>query len=190
LVPAAGDRKRGPELLVEATRIDGLYTIDLEKHEDDRGYFARAWCARELDEAGLGAGFVQGSISYNAAAGTLRGMHYQTEPHQETKLIRCESGAMLDVLLDLRPESATYLGWQSFELTPERGRQLYVGPGLAHGFVTLADHTVVSYQIDTFYQPDHGAGARWDDPAFGIEWPEVEDLIISEKDRNWPDFAV
>lgn len=116
-------------------------------------------------------------------------MHFQLEPHGETKLIRCESGALLDVLLDMRPDSDTYLQWESFELSPAAGRQLYVGPGLAHGFVTLADETVVSYQIDTFYQPDHSSGVRWDDPTFGIEWPEIDDMIISDKDQNWPDFT-
>lgn len=174
-------------MIIEPTTIDGLYTIDLERFEDDRGHFARTWCENELADAGLSAGFVQGSVSFNATAGTLRGMHFQVEPHAETKLIRCESGALFDVLLDLRPESSTYLGWEAFELTPERGRQLYVGPGLAHGFVTLADNTVVSYQIDTFYQPNAGSGVRWDDPAFAIEWPHFAELTMSDKDRNWPD---
>lgn len=175
-------------MFIEPTSIDGLYTIDPQRYEDDRGYFARAWCVNEFSEEGLVAGFVQGSISYNARANTLRGMHYQTEPHGETKLIRCEAGAIYDVLLDLRPDSDTYLRWESFELTPENGRQLYVAPGLANGFQTLVDNTVVGYQIDTFYQPDYAAGVRWDDSAFAISWPEADQRIMSDKDRSWPDF--
>ena len=177
-------------MFIEPTEIDGLYIIDPERFEDDRGYFARAWCVNELSEEGLTAGFVQGSVSYNAKANTLRGMHFQAEPHGETKLVRCEAGAIYDVILDVRPDSDTYLEWEAFELSPRNGRQLYVAPGLAHGFLTLADETVVGYQIDTFYQPDYATGVRWDDPAFGIDWPDVDaaDLIMSDKDRDWPDF--
>ncbi len=178
-------------MFIEPTSIDGLYTIDPERHADDRGWFTRAWCVNEFSEEGLTAGFVQGSVSYNAKAGTLRGMHFQTEPYGETKLIRCESGAIYDVILDMRPDSDTYLQWEAFELTPGTGRELYVAPGLAHGFQTLNDETVVGYQIDTFYQPDHAAGVRWDDPAFGIEWPDTADgeRIMSDKDRSWPDHV-
>ncbi len=175
-------------MIIEPTAIDGLYTIDPERHTDDRGYFARAWCVNELADEGLTAGFVQSSISYNAKANTLRGMHYQTEPYGETKLIRCEQGAIHDVILDMREDSDTYLEWEAFELTPANGRQLYAAPGLAHGFQTLVDETVVGYQIDTFYQPDHATGVRWDDPAFKIEWPDAAELIMSDKDRAWPDF--
>ena len=183
-------------MFIEPTSMDGLYTIDPERHVDDRGYFARAWCVNELSEEGLAAGFVQGSISYNTAANTLRGMHFQSEPWGETKLIRCETGAIYDVILDMRPDSDTYLQWEAFELDPVNGRQLYVSAGLAHGFLTLVDDTVVGYQIDTFYQPGHATGVRWDDPAFGITWPEVvgEDgaplpRIMSDKDRSWPDHT-
>ncbi|MDH5521350.1 MAG: dTDP-4-dehydrorhamnose 3,5-epimerase [Acidimicrobiia bacterium] len=175
-------------MFIEPTSIDGLYTIDPERHADDRGYFARAWCVNEFSENGLTTGFVQSSISYNAKADTLRGMHFQSEPYGETKLIRCEQGAIHDVILDLRPESDTYLQWEAFRLDPVGGRQLYVAPGLAHGFQTLADETVVSYQIDTFYQPDHATGVRWNDPAFAIDWPEASARIMSDKDRSWPDF--
>jgi len=178
-------------MFIEPTSIDGLYTIDPERHGDERGWFARAWCVNEFSEEGLTAGFVQGSVSFNANAGTLRGMHFQTEPYGETKLIRCESGAVYDVILDVRPDSDTYLQWEAFELNPANGRQLYVTAGLAHGFQTLADETVVGYQIDTFYQPDHATGVRWDDPAFGIEWPDVGsgERIMSDKDRSWPDHV-
>ncbi len=175
-------------MFFQSTPIDGLYTVDPDRHSDERGYFARAWCVNEFSEEGLTAGFVQGSISYNIRAHTLRGMHYQTEPHGETKLIRCERGAIYDVILDLRPGSDTYLQWKAFELNPENGRQLYVAPGLAHGFQTLTDDTVVGYQIDTFHQPDHATGVRWDDPAFAIEWPDAGERIMSDKDRSWPDY--
>ena len=176
-------------MFIEPTSIDGLYTVDLDRHEDDRGFFARVWCVNELSDEGLTAGFVQASISYNAKANTLRGLHYQTEPYGETKLIRCEAGAVHDVILDLRPKSDTYLQWESFELTAKNGRQLYVAAGLAHGFQTLDDNTVVGYNIDTFHQPGHATGVRWDDPAFGIEWPEADELVMSDKDRSWPDFT-
>ncbi len=175
-------------MIIEPTTIDGLYTVAPERHEDDRGYFARTWCVDEFADAGISPDFVQASVSYNARATTLRGMHFQREPYGETKLISCIAGAIHDVLLDLRPDSDTYLTWESFELSPESGLQLLAPAGLAHGFQTLADASVVSYHIDTFYQPDHAAGVRWDDPAFGIEWPDGPDRIMSDKDRAWPDF--
>ncbi len=175
-------------MIIEPTTIDGLYTVAPERHEDDRGFFARTWCVDEFAEAGISPEFVQASISYNERANTLRGMHFQREPHGETKLIGCIAGAIHDVLLDLRPESDTYLTWESFVLSPENGIQLFAPPGLAHGFQTLVDGSTVSYHIDTFYQPGHSAGVRWDDPAFGIEWPDADDRIMSDKDRDWPDY--
>lgn len=175
-------------VIIEETDLPGLYVIDLEPHRDDRGFFARTWCANEFADAGLAAEFVQASISYNATANTLRGMHFQREPYGETKLIRCEAGAVYDVIIDLRPDSDTYTNWLGWELTADRGRQLYVPAGMAHGFQTLVDNTVVSYNIDTFHQPGHGDGVRWDDPAFAIDWPDADRRIMSDKDRNWPDF--
>ena len=176
-------------VIIEPTEIEGLYTIEQERHADERGFFARTWCINELAEAGLAVEFVQASISHNTTSGTLRGLHFQEDPYGETKLIGCVNGALHDVLLDLRPDSDTYLRHLSFELTPDRGLSLLACPGLAHGFQTLADDTVVSYHIDTFYQPAHATGVRWDDPAFAIEWPDVEVRIMSEKDREWPDFS-
>ncbi len=174
-------------MIITQTSIDAVHTIDPERHADERGSFARTWCVDEFGASGLTAAFLQGSISYNTRANTLRGMHFQREPYGETKLIRCEAGAAYDVLLDLRPSSDTYRKWEAFELTPENGRQLHVGPGIAHGFQTLEDETVLSYQIDTLYQQTHASGVRWDDPAFGIEWPAAAERTISAKDRSWPD---
>ncbi|MEM9561402.1 MAG: dTDP-4-dehydrorhamnose 3,5-epimerase [Actinomycetota bacterium] len=175
-------------MIIEPTTIDGLHTVAPERHGDERGFFARTWCVDEFAEAGLSPEFVQASVSYNAKANTLRGMHFQREPYGETKLIACIAGAVTDVLLDLRPDSPTYLTWERFELTAENGLQVLAPAGLAHGFQTLVDESVVSYHIDTFYQPDHSAGVRWDDPAFGIEWPEAAARILSDKDRAWPDY--
>lgn len=175
-------------MIIEPTEIEGLFTVEQERHRDDRGFFARIWCIDELAEAGLAVEFVQASISHNTKAGTLRGMHYQEDPYGETKLIACVAGALHDVLLDLRPDSDTYLRWLSFELTPESGLSLLACPGLAHGFQTLVDDTIVSYHIDTIYQPDHATGVRWDDPTFAIDWPEADERILSDKDRGWPDF--
>ncbi len=176
-------------MIIETTSIEGLHLISPERHEDERGFFARTWCVDELAEAGLHPQFVQASVSHNERTGTLRGMHYQRDPHGETKLIHCIRGAIHDVLLDLRPNSRTYLQWASFELTEDNGLQLLVGPGLAHGFQTLRDQTTVSYHIDTFYQPDHATGVRWNDPAFAIEWPSAAKRTMSAKDQEWPDFV-
>lgn len=175
-------------VIIEPTTIDGLYTVSPERHEDDRGFFARTWCVDEFADAGINPEFVQASVSFNRSANTLRGMHFQQEPHGETKLISCIAGAIQDVLLDLRPDSDTYLQWESFELSAQNGIQLFAPPGLAHGFQTLVDGSTVSYHIDTFYQPGHSAGVRWDDPAFGIVWPDADERIMSDKDREWPDY--
>lgn len=189
---AAGDSPAtagyGGWVIIEPTSIDGLYTVAPERHSDDRGFFARTWCVDEFADAGINPEFVQASVSYNERANTLRGMHFQREPHGETKLIGCIAGAIHDVLLDLRPDSDTYLHWEAFELSAENGLQIFAPPGLAHGFQTLVDRSVVSYHIDTFYQPDHSAGVRWDDQAFGISWPEAAERIMSDKDRAWPDY--
>ncbi len=175
-------------MIIKSANLDGVKIIDIEPHADERGYFARTWCIDEFAEAGLQPTFLQASISHNTAAGTLRGMHVQLEPHSESKLIRCLAGSAYDVLLDLRPTSSSFLAWQAFELTAENQRGLFVPPGIAHGFQTLSDATMLSYQIDQRYAPGHAAGVRWNDPVFGIEWPETQDRIMSEKDSTWPDF--
>ncbi len=174
-------------MIFTETHLSGAFIVDIEPREDERGFNARAWCAREFDEHGLVNGFVQANIIFNHRRGTLRGLHYQLQPHGETKLFRCASGAIYDVILDLRLESPTYREWLGVELTAESRRMLYVPSGFAQGFMTLADSTEVTYQVSAFYAPDSERGIRYDDPAFAISWPlPVE--AISEKDKNWPDF--
>ncbi|HWE81478.1 MAG TPA: dTDP-4-dehydrorhamnose 3,5-epimerase family protein [Gaiellaceae bacterium] len=176
-------------MIFTETKIAGAYVIDVELRRDERGYFARAWCAREFAEHGLTATLAQANISYNERASTLRGMHFQRAPHEEAKLVRCTRGAIWDVCLDLRPTSETYLQSFGTELTAENGRALYVPEGCGHGYLTLVEGTETIYLVTEFYAPGTEGGARWDDPAFGIEWPDAGPLTISEKDAAWPDWA-
>ncbi len=168
--------------------LPGLYLVESEPVSDERGFFARTWCHDEFQARGLSTDIAQCSVSFNLRKGTLRGMHYQAAPHAEIKVIRCNRGAFFDVLVDLRPESPTYAQWTAQELSARNGRMLYVPAGLAHGFQTLEDETEVYYQISERYAPDCARGVRWNDPAFGIEWPDVEVRILSERDRQYPDF--
>jgi dTDP-4-dehydrorhamnose 3,5-epimerase len=170
------------------TRFAGVFVIDLDRHEDERGFFARSFCTKEFAARGLPGSFVQCNISYNRRRGTLRGMHYQVAPCEEGKLVRATRGSILDVVLDLRPPSATYREWLSFDLSDENGRALYVPPGFAHGFQTLTDHVEVFYQMTEFYEPGFARGVRWNDPAFGIEWP-IASPTVSERDAGFPDFV-
>ena len=162
--------------------------VEPERLEDERGFFARTWCKKEFMTQVGHADFVQCNISFNKKKGTLRGMHYQTAPHEEAKLVRCTSGAIYDVLVDLRPDSPTFKKWLSFELTAENRRMVYIPEGVAHGFITLQDNTEVFYQMSEFYAPEHARGVRWNDPVFGIQWP-IEVRIISERDRVYADFT-
>ena len=174
-------------MLFRATELAGVRLIDLEPATDERGFFARNFCEKEFAAQGLETRFVQHSVSYTARRGSVRGMHFQRPPHEEVKLLRCIKGAIHDVLIDLRPSSPTYRRWESYELTAENRRQLYVPAGLAHGFQTLLPDTEVAYLISAFYAPTAAAGLRHDDPAFSIAWPlPVAD--ISTKDRAWPDL--
>jgi dTDP-4-dehydrorhamnose 3,5-epimerase len=168
--------------------IPGVFVIEIEPRADERGFFARTWCAAELAAAGLDNTLAQCSVSYNARKGTLRGMHYQAEPYAETKIVRCTSGAIYDVVIDLRQGSPTHRRWLAIELTAERHNMLYVPKGLAHGFQTLTDAAGVYYHISVPYEPGAGRGVRWDDPAFGIEWP-IEGPILSERDAALPLLA-
>jgi dTDP-4-dehydrorhamnose 3,5-epimerase len=168
--------------------LKGAFIIDLERQQDERGFFARTWCQREFESHGLGMQWVQCNISFNRRKGTLRGMHYQIAPYAETKLVRCTRGAMYDVLLDLRRDSLTFTQWQAVELTATNGRMLLIPEGFAHGFQTLAHETEVFYQMSQFYAPEYARGVRWDDPIFQISWPEAK-RIISERDRSYPNFA-
>lgn len=164
--------------------LKGAYLIDIEKIEDERGFFARSWCVEEFKKHGLNSKLVQCNISYNNRKGTLRGMHYQVKPHEEDKLVRCTKGAIYDVIVDLRPTSDTYKQWISQELTSENRKTIYIPKGFAHGFQTLTDNTEVLYQMSEFYQPEFARGFRWDNGLYNIMWP-IEEKIISEKDKNF-----
>ncbi len=169
------------------TAIPGAVVVGLEPHADERGFFARSWCAREFAAAGLPADLVQCNVSWNARRHTLRGMHWQAAPHEEATLVRCTRGAILDVVVDLRPGSATYLKSAAVRLDEENRLALLVPAGAAHGFLTLEDRSEVLYQMSAFHRPEAARGARWDDPAFGIAWP-APPAVISERDRAYPDF--
>jgi len=172
------------------TKLKGVWTIDIEPSTDDRGFFARTVCVKEFAAHDLRSDFVQSSISHNHVKGTLRGMHYQAAPHEEAKLVRCTCGAIYDVVLDLRRGSPTFLRWLAVELTGDNQRAVYIPAGCAHGFQTLADGTDVFYQITEFFYPDCARGVRWDDPAFKIIWPVVQDRIMSIKDQEYQNFSI
>ncbi|HEY9720693.1 MAG TPA: dTDP-4-dehydrorhamnose 3,5-epimerase [Oscillatoriaceae cyanobacterium] len=168
-------------------RLAGLVLVEPEPARDDRGYFARTFCADEFAAQGLPTSFPQCNVSFNRTRGTLRGLHWQAEPAPEGKLIRCVRGAVLDVALDLRQDSATYGQWLSMELSAENMRALYVPHGFAHGFQTLSDDAEVFYQMTERYRSDLARGVRWNDPAFGIDWP-LPDPILSPRDAGFPDY--
>jgi dTDP-4-dehydrorhamnose 3,5-epimerase len=168
-----------------ATPLAGAYVVELERHEDDRGFFARTFCCDELAAYGLDTRIVQCSLSRNHRRGTLRGLHYQAAPHDEAKLVRCVRGEVFDVIVDLRERSPTLHRWYGVTLTAERGNALYIPEGLAHGFVTLTDDVDILYQISTRFRADAARGVRWDDPAFAIEWPTAP-VVMSERDRTYP----
>lgn len=170
------------------TPLPGAFVVDLERREDERGFFARTWCRHEFEEMGLKADLAQCSLSYSRRRGTLRGMHWQAAPWAEAKLVRCTRGLIWDAIVDLRPSSPTYTQYVGVELTAESGRALYVPEGMAHGFVTLEDHSEVSYQMSQFYEPSAARGVRWNDPAFGIEWP-LNNPILHPRDAEYPDFV-
>lgn len=169
------------------TKLKGAYVIELEKLEDQRGFFARTWDGKEFEQRGLVGKAAQQSISFNNSIGTIRGMHYQKAPYQETKLVRCTRGGKFDVIIDLRPKSPTFKRWLGIELTADNYRMLYVPYGFAHGFQTLREDTEVIYLMSEVYNPEAEVGLRYNDPAIGIEWP-LPVTAVSEKDLNWPDF--
>jgi dTDP-4-dehydrorhamnose 3,5-epimerase len=170
------------------TNLDGAFIIELQRLEDERGFFARTFCRREFQEHGLEYNLAQCNISYNKAMGTLRGMHFQAFPHQEAKLVSCTQGAIHDVIIDIRPDSLTYMKHFAIDLTADAHNALYVPEGFAHGFLTLRPDTCVFYQISAFYAPGYARGFRWNDPAFDIEWPG-EIKMISDRDANYPDYS-
>lgn len=164
-----------------------MVIIEPDLHADERGAFARTYCADEIRAHGLDARVAQCSTSFNRRAGTLRGLHYQRPPHAEVKLVRCTMGAIFDVAVDLRPESPTYCRWVGVELTAENRRALYVPEGCAHGFLTLVDGSEVFYQISSPYVAQAGTGVRWNDPAFGVQWPSTP-IVMAERDADYPDY--
>ena len=171
----------------DQTELPGAWIIAPEPAEDARGSFSRVYCKREFAEHQLDLPFVQHSRSCSKQRGTLRGLHFQRPPFTEAKVVSCRTGAILDVIVDLRLDSPRFKQWRAFELTPENRLQLYVPPGFAHGFQTLRDDTEVEYLISEYYSPSHAAGLRYNDPQFGFEWP-LPVAAISDKDRDWPNF--
>lgn len=171
------------------TPLPGTWVIESEQLGDERGWFARTFDAWEFERHGLNPAVVQCNASFNARRGTLRGMHYQAEPHGESKLVRCVRGAIFDVAIDLRPDSDTYCSWHGVELSDENGHAYYIPAGFAHGFQTLTDDCEVLYQMGHRYMPEAARGVRWDDPVFGVRWPAPHDeRLISDRDRSYPDF--
>ncbi len=175
-------------MIFKEDRLKGAFVIEPETQEDERGFFARTWDQHEFEVRGLNPRLVQCSISFNNKKGTLRGMHYQTKPYEEAKLVRCTMGAIYDVIIDLRPDSSALKQWTAMELTADNHRMLYIPEGFAHGFLTLKDRTEVFYQMSEFHTPASVRGVRWDDPAFGIRWP-IAIKIISDRDKNYPNFT-
>ena len=175
-------------MLFQPLPLEGSFQLEPERLSDERGFFARTFCRNEFEENGLEPDLVQCSVSFNHARGTLRGLHYQAAPHEEAKLVRCTMGAIHDVLLDLRPHSQTFKQHVGVELSAENRLALYIPAGLAHGFLTLTDDAEIFYQMSELFHPDSARGVRWNDPAFGIEWP-AEPLVISDRDRTYPGFT-
>lgn len=171
------------------TPIAGAYVIDIEPKGDERGFFARGFCQQEFEALELNSKVAQANIGVSRQRGTLRGLHYQIAPYAETKLVRCTAGAVFDVIVDLRPASSSYQKWLGIELAADTRRMLYVPEGCAHGYLTLVDNTEIFYLVSQFYAAGAERGLRWNDPVFGIEWPIAQGLVISEKDRRWPDWS-
>jgi dTDP-4-dehydrorhamnose 3,5-epimerase len=176
-------------VIFTSTEIEGAYVVDLDRLDDERGFFARSWCRQEFTEQGLVADLVQANIAFTRHQGTLRGMHYQATPHEEAKLVRCTRGAAYVVALDLRRSSPSWTRWISAELTADNRRALYVPPGCAQGYQTLVDDTEAFYQMSSFYTPKAAKGVRYDDPQFKISWP-LPVTMISDRDRDWPDYPL
>jgi dTDP-4-dehydrorhamnose 3,5-epimerase len=174
-------------MIFQETELPGVFKIAIEPRLDERGFFARTWCQNEFEAHKLDTSLVQCNISFNTRRGTLRGMHYQAEPYDENKLIRCTRGAVYDVVIDLRRSSPTFKKWIAVVLTEENRDMVYVPTGCAHGFLTLEDRTEVFYQMSEFYNAESARGVRWNDSAFQITWPEKTE-VISDRDRAYPDF--
>jgi dTDP-4-dehydrorhamnose 3,5-epimerase len=176
-------------IIFRETKLKGAFVIDPQRFEDERGFLARSFSAKEFESHGLNPRMAECNISFSRKRYTIRGMHFQKPPHAQAKLVRCAQGAIYDVIIDLRPASPTFKQWIGEELTAENRRMLYVPEGFAHGFETLVDDTEVFYQISEFYTPQSEGGVRWNDPAFGIRWPASDGVTINDRDRNYPDFG-
>jgi dTDP-4-dehydrorhamnose 3,5-epimerase len=172
-------------LIFKETTLPGAYVIEPKKIGDDRGYFARVWCKKELQQHGLKGEMAQSNVGFSHRKGTLRGLHFQKSPHAEVKIVRCTRGSIFDVIVDLRPDSRTYKGWIGVELNEENNRMIYVPEGFAQGYVTLVDNTEMNYHTSEFYNPEAASGVRYNDVAIGIRWPLIP-TIISQQDRSWP----
>jgi dTDP-4-dehydrorhamnose 3,5-epimerase len=172
-------------MIITESPLSGAFLINPERSSDERGFFARTYCAEEFAAKGLAAELKQCSVSYNTRKGTLRGMHYQSAPHEEHKLVRCTAGAIFDVIVDVRPQSSNYRRWFGTDLTAQNRLGLFVPPGFAHGFITLSDDAEVYYMISVPHAPQHAQGFRWNDPAFAIQWP-LAPSVISLRDAAYP----
>jgi dTDP-4-dehydrorhamnose 3,5-epimerase len=171
------------------TALDGVCIIELEMINDNRGFFARSWCKEAFGQNELSNDIVQCNISFNLQCATIRGLHYQVSPHEETKIVRCIRGGIYDVVIDLRKNSPSYMSWIGVNLNSENRKMIYIPTGFAHGYQTLTSETEIYYQVDQYYNPKAEQGIRWDDPAFSIDWPISKNCIVSEKDRAWPNFS-
>jgi dTDP-4-dehydrorhamnose 3,5-epimerase len=174
-------------MLYHETLLPGCYVIEPERIQDQRGYFARVWCKKELEQHGLKAEMLQSNLGFSQRKGTLRGLHYQKDPHAEVKVVRCTRGAIFDVVVDLRPQSPTHKEWFGVELTEGNGKMLYVPEGCAHGYLTLLDNTEMYYHTSSIFDRDSAFGVRYNDPAFEIKWP-IKAEVISEQDAKWPNY--
>ena len=175
-------------MIFTKTALTGAYIVEPEKYEDNRGYFARVYCQNEFKSHGIRVNMVQTNISLSRKRGTIRGLHYQVHPYAEVKLIRCMKGSIWDVIIDLRPDSSTYRQSFGIELNPDNSRMLLIPENFAHGYQSLVDRTEVYYQVSQFYTPSAERGIRWNDPAFQIQWPEMNHPIVSQKDNQWPNY--
>lgn len=176
-------------MIFTETKLKGSFIIEIEKHEDERGFFGRSWCLKEMKDHGINMNVVQANVSYNKRKGTLRGMHYQIAPYEEAKLVRCSKGSIFDVIIDLRVDSPTFKQWFGIDLSQENYKMLYIPEDFAHGFITLEDDCEISYLMSELYVPGAAATIRWNDPFFNIQWP-LAPTILSEKDKSQPDFRL
>jgi dTDP-4-dehydrorhamnose 3,5-epimerase len=177
-------------IIFRETKLKGAFVLEPERFDDERGLFARSFSDREFEAHGIDPRIVECNISFSRKKHTIRGIHFQSAPYAQAKLVRCTQGAICDVMIDLRPDSPNYKQWVAEELTAKNRLMLYIPEGFAHGFQTLEDDTEVFYQVSNYYAPETAGGVRWDDPAFAIRWPETEQVILNERDRTYPDYPL